>query len=845
MIFAHLLFASVFLTLPDKGLDCAGDEPCTLAAQHTQASFTIDGVLDEADWRDAPIATGFLQYEPSEGDPASQQTEVRILFGATALYVGAMLQDTSPEEILTTLGRRDEFSRADWFVVAIDSYYDRKTAYNFAVSAAGVQADGIYAGRRFGGGGDSGGFDFDTSWDAIWDSAVHMTPGGWAVELRIPYSMLRFSDATVQRWGINFQRIIPRLSEINEWVLVRLAERSSGPVAQYGTIEGITRIRQRRNLQVTPYTVSYLQTEEADQPGELSRQGSINIGGDIKVGLSSNITLDATINPDFGQVEADPAELNLSAFETFFPERRAFFTEGVQIFRYDLDRGGSMLYTRRIGAHAPIIGATKLSGRSGKLSFGLFGAATGTKATPGRYYGVGRLQQQIGRISTVGGMLTYFDRSVDGRRRSIAGGMDWDLRFRDNRYRFDGQISATNRAQPGTGESPESGFALTAGFDRLRSNWNISTGLTVISDRYNPNDLGRQRRNNYTNLFGGVSHLINGGTAVGPFQRAEARLYFGNGFSFKEGLNNGFGFFFFSEWTTHGFQEIGIDARGDYLFGGYDVTETRGLGPRARPRELNVELSVSSDTRRKWTIEPSTEIALYSDGGRAMELSLEAEWSVSSRINVLMELGAGQESNVIEWAANEAFVPMGRAWGIGENSGSAPDDEETYRPLSPGAPVAAILARMDPYDSQGRYFVPVFGLRNTRSVDLTLRSDLTLTPRLSLQFYGQLFIARGAYDRFWLLENRDTLTPVSDFPKQYDFSFNSFQTNTVLRWEYRPGSTLFLVWSQTRRASDNLDSFDLDTNSPFLRRSEDQLLDTFDLFPTNVFLIKLNYAFLR
>ena len=191
------------------------------------------------------------------------------------------------------------------------------------------------------------------------------------------------------------------------------------------------------------------------------------------MGLSTNITLDATINPDFGQVEADPAELNLTAFETFFPERRPFFTEGTQIFGFPLDRGGSLLYTRRVGAKAPIVGAAKVSGRTNRgANFGFFGATTGEGFQPSNYYGVGRAQQQIGQLSNVGGMVTFFDNTAD--RRSLAGGLDWDLRFRDNRFRVDGQVSTTHRWMD---DGNDAGFALTAGLDRLRSLWNYSGWL--------------------------------------------------------------------------------------------------------------------------------------------------------------------------------------------------------------------------------------------------------------------------------------------------------------------------------------------------------------------------------
>ena len=800
-------FALLVPVLFNPNPDC--EDTCRLVAREAQGAITIDGVLGEADWQTAPVATDFLQFEPEEGSPATQATDVRVLFGASALYVSAVLHDSDRESILTTLGRRDEFNRADWFVASIDSYFDRKTAYNFAVSAAGVQADGVYSGSS-GRGGGGGGFGFDTSWDAVWDSAVRLTHEGWIVEIRIPYSMLRFSDGDNQRWGINFRRVIPRLSEIDEWVMVPRTERSSGWVAQYGTLEGITGIKQRRNLHITPYSVSNIRTEEGAEPGTIAYDRIFDVGGDVKVGLSSNITLDATVNPDFGQVEADPAELNLTAYETFFRERRPFFTEGVQIFRYEVAHGGGLLYTRRIGAHAPIIGAAKLSGRSDNgLSFGFFGAATGDAFTPGRFYGVGRLQHQIGEISSVGGMVTLFDRSADDDRRSMTGGMDWDLRFNGNRYKFDGQLSATHRTLPGSGIDPEQGFAVTSGFDRQRSAWNFSTNLTVISDRYNPNDMGRLRRNNYTNLSGGFSHQINGGEPFGPFQRGAIRLFGGNGLSYRKGLNNGCGFFLFSDWVTSGFHEIDLGARSDYLFGGYDVVETRGLGPRAKPRELSVDFSITTDTRREWMLEPGIDLELFGNGGRALRLGVDVEWSVSSRVNVSVDVGVERESDAIEWASNEAFAPTGDHWEIAETSNSAPGEVEYWRPIEGSASIDAALERRVAYDDLGHRYVPVFAARDTRSFDFSLRSDLTLSPTLSVQFYGQLFAAKGAYEDFLLLQDRDTHVPVDNFPKQYDFSFTSLQTNTVLRWEYRPGSSLFVVWTQSRRGDNLLDAFDL------------------------------------
>lgn len=829
-----LLLLLLTLTVPpDEARRCPADPSCTLTAAAVEGSVRVDGVLDEPDWQRAPVATGFRQFEPEEGAVPSQRSEVRILYGEAALYVGAMLYDDSPEAILRTLGRRDEFNQADWFHVSIDSYFDRKTAYTFAINAGGVQVDGIRTDR------------LDTSWDAVWESATRVTPEGWVVELRIPYSMLRFAEADVQRWGINFRRRIPRLGEVSDWALIRRSELGAGAVAQFGILDGLRGIRPRRNIQVTPYTLARLQSEEnEDLPGERLVDTGIDVGGDVKIGLSSNVTLDATISPDFGQVESDPAVLNLSAFETFFPERRPFFTEGIQIFEYDLERGGRLLYTRRIGAEAPIIGAMKLSGRtSNGLSFGVLGAATGDNFDPSRFYSTARLRQQLGDYSQVGAILTGFD---GPEARSLSTGADWDLRFGGNTYRFNGQTSFAHRNAFEPDEDDDTGFSLMAGLDKIRGVWNFFSGITVISDGFNPNDLGRLRRDDYLNANLGVSHQINDGEAFGPFRRASFTLFAGNGASYREQLDLGLGFFFFSDWELRGYQEIELNIRSDYLLGGYDINETRGLGPRAQPREMSVDLTYETDSRRHWRLESTIRGEFYDDGGRAVGAGVELDWNVSARLGLSLEAGFGRDLGRSAWASNAAFLPRDDGgWALGEESAAPDDEDQTFRPFDDGGLLAPLLAATTPYDDAGSYYLPVFGERDTRVADVTLRSDITFSPTLSVQFYGQLFAARGRYQNLALLLDRDTLAPLPSYPKSHDFALSSFQTNTVLRWEYRPGSTLFLVWSQARDGSPDLDPFDRDRPSPFARRTTDQFGDTFNLFPTDVFLVKLSYKFLR
>lgn len=839
------LLATPAQAFPEDGRYPNDDDPekrPSVMAERAEGALRIDGVLDEADWEQAEVASGFRQFEPEEGAAPTFPTAVRVVYGTDALYIGAVLYDDQPGQIQTTLGRRDQYNQADWFTVSIDAYLDRKTAYNFAVNAGGVQVDGVQSDG------------FDTSWDAVWESAARVTDQGWVAEMKIPYAMLRFTDAEEQTWGINFRRWIPRLSESDEWVLVRRSERRSGVVSHYGRLEGLNGLKPRRNLQITPYTVSSVRTSEGE-PGQTVYDNEFDFGGDIKYGISSNITLDATINPDFGQVESDPAELNLSAFETFFSERRPFFVEGVQIFDFSFGREGSLLYTRRIGGRAPIIAASKLSGRTeGGLSFGVMAAATGNEFDPSRYYGVVRLLQEVGRNSRVGLMGTGFERAgltADGisNRRSFAGGADWDLRFRNNRYRLDGYASLSHRRFPSSDDAPETGAAGSASFDKIQGDFTYGTSFSFVDDVFNVNDLGRLRRGDLMRFNLDARYQLNRGEAFGPFRRATVSGFSWQNFAYTSGLDQGAGFWLSFNSETKRFQEIQVNFFTDYLFGGYDLYETRGLDARRQAREFNVRLSYETDSRRNWELEPSARFFFTDDGARSLNLGLESDWNVGERLTLSAEVELSQEDDRISWASNETFAFLDDAWHIGTSSTAPtnldPTNAEDYAPIAGGEALTSLLAPRPHYEGTDQYYVPVFGARDTRRMEIGLRSNITFTPNLSLQLYGQLFVARGQYDNFQLLQDRESLAGFDAYPKRHDFAFNSFQTNVVLRWEYRPGSTLFLVWSQARSGNANLDPLDGTTPSPFGTRTLDQFRDTFDLFPENVFLIKLNYLFLR
>ena len=688
----------------------------------------------------------------------------------------------------------------------------------------------------------------DPSWNAIWYSKARVVADGWVVEMRIPYSMLRFSDADSQTWGVHFIRRIPRLGEQVEWPHVPRTRRDN-LVAEFGYLQGIQDVKPRRNIQVSPYTVTRLETsEDPEAPGSGLSNTNMDIGGDVKVGLGTNITLDATINPDFGQVDADPAELNLTAFETFFQERRPFFVEGIQIYEFSAGPG-QLLYTRRIGADAPIIGASKLSGRTNSgLSFGVLGALTGDDFSPNRGYAVGRVSQQIGQYSKAGGILTMFDATdFDGGNhlRSLAAGADWDLRMGQNQYGIEGFFSLTNRAWINTDLEEETGFAGKLWVRKRQGVWNGFVGFDVFSDQFNPNDLGQLRQNNFMAILLRVEHEINGGQPFGPFLRAGMRSTSTQQFSYNEGLDLGQSIGVGSRWTLIGFQTIGLGFDIELPFGGYDLYETRGLEPWAPPSSFTIESDFETDERRNWQLEPGIEYTLFEGRGRGYGLSLEGTWNVSSRLSLLGEIRTEWESNVSAWSANESFLRTDtNNWAIGRES-SHPDDLalDDYVDFDDGLVLDNVVPSLTPVTG-GAYYASIFGERDTRSFDFTLRSTVTFTPTLSLQLYSQFFMARGRYDDFQIQLDRDNLADFNAFPKRDEFSLSSLQSNLVLRWEYRPGSSLFVVWTHGRRAEDVLNPLAPWDSSPYSRSFNDQFDQTFDIFPDNVFLIKLNYTFL-
>ena len=817
--------------------------PSSVRAIRAAQPPTIDGRDDDAVWRDARPITEFQEWRPSEGGPPKLPTEAKIAYDAGNLYVFVRAFDPHPDSIITVLARRDYFTPSDMVWLFVDSYHDRRTGFEFGVNPSGVKMDAqIY---------NDGAEDF--AWDAVWDVATRVDSLGWTAEFRLPLSQLPYGTQRSHTFGFTVDRDLYRYAQRVSWPLIR--QSVAGFVSQFGEIEGLEDLEAPRRLEAAPYFV----TKNVSQISSniLGRTQDITAGGDFKYRVASNLKLDATINPDFGQVEADPGVLNLSAFETFFREQRPFFVQGAGQFQWnvnctavnDCSTGEGLVYSRRIGrapelagayadttspAFTTILGAAKLTGRlPGGFTIGALDAVTahvtgagGSTIEPTTNYGVVRLRQDLrGGESSIGGIVTTVNRDNDSwtspylHSSAYVGAADFRHRFKGGKYELSGSvdfsrvagssqaIANTQRNATHYYQRPDDGVA----FDSTRTSLSghaealqfgkvggnhflFQTNIERRSAGFEINDLGYLQRADQQAWS----------TWAGYFDRRATKLY--NRFQWN--------FNWWQYWTTAGLPEERAFNTNTHTtfrnqwslhFGGtvgqlgttYCYSCARG-GPAVRQNSYVAPwLGINGDDRKP--------IVTYfwfnwfrGDDGRSRSFSFspEVDFKIASRVTAAIAPSFSRSRN----------------------------DAQALGPRT---------------DSLTHY---LFAHLDQKTFALTMRFTYPFSSTMSLQVYAQPFIAKGTFSNVRELSATPRAENYDDRYQAYGdtaftnniggFNFKQFRSNVVFRWEYRPGSTLFVVWSQGRRGFTGIEgtqSFGGDIG------------DLFDLRPDNSFLVKVSY----
>ncbi|MEO8579550.1 MAG: DUF5916 domain-containing protein [Gemmatimonadales bacterium] len=859
-----------------------------MRATRTPGGISIDGKLNEPAWATAVPSGDFTESYPKVGGKPVDPTEVRILYDDDALYVGVRMFDSRPDSIAAQLARRDASGiYSDWVHVMVDSYYDRRTSFRFSVNPRGVQKDVLAFDDRNG---------EDINWDAVWEVATTVDSAGWVAEYRIPFSQLRFGpvpSGVERRWGIQIMRDIARRNERDSWSPWKTTD--PGFVSLEGDLTGIMDIPTPRRMEITPYISGRLIRAPGDRANPFYRANDAkpSAGADIKYGLPNGLTLTATVNPDFGQVEVDPAVVNLSAYESFFPEKRPFFVEGANIFNIGSINGGpsygnqQIFYSRRIGRSpqrfpngqfvdlpdaTTILGAGKLTGKVGKWSVGVLNAVTAeetarvvdaaslqstTAVEPLTNYFAGRIRRELRDGNTIlsfGG--TAVNRKLSDsvfrnllRSSADVGSLDLEHRWANKQWALTGALSQSliqgsraviRNAQLSSARYYQRPDADYLGVDTTKNSldgYSAKLGLNksgTWSMSATAKDISPGFEVNDLGFMGRVDYRNLGWGGSYNNNEAGKRL---RSYSLFAGTNHAWNHGGDKIWTSF-FNQITLNftnlwswyGGGEYDPSASDDRLTRG-GPLGRqPTQWGGWTEIDTDPRK--TVSYSLNGFYYGDTnhGYAKDLSVGITVRPSSSIRLTLSPSLNLLHNTIQFV-RPATDPLATT---------------TY----------------------GRRYVFSDIFQTTLSA--TTRVEWTLSPLLSFQLYAQPFASTGRYEGFKELaipgtqnytvygrDNGSTIAPVTDPVTEKvvsydvdpdgpgaaptfsinnpDFRTHSLRGNAVVRWEYRPGSALFFVWQQQR------EDF-LPFEGGFHTGRE-----TKAIFgrPSNVFLVKATYWFAR
>ena len=782
----------------------------------------VDGRLDESFWNEkGEWSELFVQTEPYERSRSRHATRMKLLYDDRNIYVGVICQEIDAEAINRFLGNRDEYDLGDYVSVAFDTYHDSRAATQFILNAGGNKSDMIVTDDM----------SYNTSWNAVWEGRVHVdeAKAQWTAEFRIPFSQLRYSHISEEGvWGLHVRRVLYRTNEIQDWSLI--PQNRNGYVYSFGELNNMNNLPKARGIEIAPYVMGKYQNEPAI-PGSPYQTGNLwagNAGVDAKISLS-DYTLDVTVNPDYGQVELDPSVMNLSASETFYDEKRPFFLEGSHIFNTSFGYRTQLLYTRRIGSmpsyrpnvdnvtdfaetgkNVPIISALKLTGTNRRgVTVGIQQSVTasafshitrgGSKeriaVEPLTSYSVARVQKNWGGNTLLGGMVTFTGRDMKDPHledilpsSALTAGLDFNHYFKDRLYYVQakglfstiyGSEDAILRKQlnsvhyfqranaqdyvsvdPNRTSLTGSGGSLEVG-RKGNSKFNISESFSWISPQLDLNDVG----------YLSMADQISNSTSL----------------SYTEG----------SQWLFFRSNTLSASQRNFFNFGG-KITENM----------FDLSWTAMTVKRLQWTIGSALSLnngeSRLLRGGpgflRVPAISGNFRFNTDKGKKLYGEASYNTQRSVNGDKATNSFS-SGFYWRVGGHlflSGQLNcewnrDAFQYVATVNPGNNPTYIMGRM-----------------TQRTYGLTLRAKANITPDLSIQFYGSPFTSTAKYDQFKAAtdthakryEDRFRMLAPGEFQfRDPDFQFNEFRSNMVVRWEYRPGSTLYFVWEHSRSAN--------------------------------------------
>ncbi|HEX2920781.1 MAG TPA: DUF5916 domain-containing protein [Bacteroidales bacterium] len=838
----------------------------------------INGILDEQVWINANWGGDFIQDEPYNGGKASQKTEFCVLYNKDNLFVAIKAYDTNPDSIVTRMTRRDSYD-GDFVSIIFDSFHDLRTGFLFGTSSSGVKYDRLFS---------DDGDNEDETWDPNWWVKTSKNKDGWVAEMKIPFSQVRFEKNSGEAWGIQLSRRIYRNQEKDFWQ--HIPKDAPGFIHHFGEMTGLESIEPKKIFDITPYAVGSAETFEAVPENPFLSGGSgskFNGGIDAKIGVTNNMTMDLTINPDFGQVEADPSEVNLSAYETFLVEKRPFFIEGNNITTFGIGVGDggvgndNLFYSRRIGrrpqgnprlendwnsdvpTNTTILGAAKLTGKSKKgLSLGFVEAVTAREQAeidtvggrvfqtvePLTNYFVGRIQKDINEGKTIiGGIFTATNRTLEDdlvnllHKSAYTGGVDFTQYFKDKSWMFninnafsfvEGSTKAIEKTQRSSArylQRPDKNYAFLdtsrtslsgvggrMQLTKMDGHWRFMGASTWKTPGFETNDIGYTREANQILSFiwmgynewdpKGIYRRFNAGNDVFTLFDFGGILHtVGYEWNASMDFKN-----YWSAWTGGNLQSLVKN-----------TTMLRGGPMMITPGNYNFWFGFSTDNRKK----------------------------IEFNFNLSTSGGFEKYYRNNNYSVDLSYKPIDLL-----SFSISPEYSKSYSELQ-------FVSNNSKFNGEKRY---VFASIDRETISASVRVNLNLSPDLTFQYWGQPFIATGSYhdykyitqsqapryqDRFsvytpgqitldgktfYIDENVDGTRDYS-FGRN-DFNVKEFLSNFVVRWEYNPGSSLYLVWSQNRNFS---------SDSGDLRFFDDigDLFDTGEMKPHNVFLIKFSYRF--